>query len=107
MSNSNIIITNDLNCKTIKIPDNDADLQKFNKIGFNNTKESERTNRFIIPDNYLCEYEMHYNKHGGCMGSSSTYQCWKLINKTTEKIVVSISEFRDSDYPPHNTIKWH
>ena len=107
MSNSNIIITNDLNCKTIKIPDNDADLQKFNKIGFNNTEESERTNRFIIPDKYLCEHEMRYNKDGGYMGSSSTYQCWNLINKKTEKLVVSISEFRDGDCSPHKGIKWY
>jgi hypothetical protein len=107
MSNSNIIITNDLNCTTIKIPDNDTDHQKFNKMGFNNTEESERTNRFIIPDKYLCEYEMRYNKDGGFMGSSSTYQCWKLINKKTKNLVVTISEFRDGDYPPYDTIKWH
>lgn len=40
MSNPNVIITNDLNCKTIKVPDNDTDRKKFNKKGFNNTKES-------------------------------------------------------------------
>jgi hypothetical protein len=90
MSNPNVIITNDLNCKTIKVPDNDTDRKKFNKKGFNNTKESERTNKFIVPDKYLCEYEIHYNKDGGCMGCSSTYQCWKLINKKTKKLVVSI-----------------
>jgi hypothetical protein len=25
------VITNDLNCKTIKVPDNDTDRKKFNK----------------------------------------------------------------------------
>jgi hypothetical protein len=46
--------------------------------GIYNTKESARTNKFIVPDKYLCEYDIHYNKDGGC---SSTYQCWQLINK--------------------------
>jgi hypothetical protein len=42
------------------------------------------------------------------MGScDSSFKTWTIYNKKTNHQVVSISEFRDGDYPPHDTIKWH
>jgi hypothetical protein len=66
MSNANII---DLNIKTVKIPDNNSDRKKLNKMGFANTKESERTKLYNVPDKYLCEYHKEIIEEGGILGS--------------------------------------
>jgi hypothetical protein len=111
MSNSNITIIKDLNCKIIKAPDNDKDRKLFNKKGFTNSSLKKRYGEYFftdVPDKFYCSYENKIVKNGGIMGfCDSSFKSWTIYNKKTKNPVVSISEYRDGDYPPSDKIKWY
>lgn len=92
------------NSKTIIIPDNDLDRTRLYKKGFKNGNGSTK-NYLIVPDKYICKYTEKINPEGGCCGGASSLQTWIVYTKKN-KPVISISQFRDGDYPPPDKIIW-
>ncbi len=88
---------------TIKMPDNDLDRKKMNKKGFSNkniTNKIYGNKHFQVPEKYSCKHIIKQLSRG-CEFE------WTVYNKKTKKPVVSLTYWRDGDYPPPEKVVWY
>jgi hypothetical protein len=95
----------EMNCETIKIPDNDTDRRLFIKKGFTRVKIRGQE-MFKIPDNYECFYEKVVKIGKGCSGCDYVCETWKITELKTKKQIVSLVVVETGDYYAGDIIKW-